>query len=48
MENLKNYYEKLTQAQEEKLTSLGCKFAQGYYFGKPVPAKVLTPQLVSL
>ena len=37
-----------TQAQKEKLTSLGCKFAQGYYFGKPVPAKVLTPQLVSL
>lgn len=37
-----------TKEQKEKLTSLGCKFAQGYYFGKPVPAEELTAHLFSL
>ncbi len=35
-----------TEGQKDKLISLGCKFAQGYYFGKPMPADLLTPQLV--
>lgn len=37
-----------TKEQKEKLISLGCKFAQGYYFGKPIPAEILTAQLISL
>ncbi|MDX2367100.1 MAG: bifunctional diguanylate cyclase/phosphodiesterase [Colwellia sp.] len=37
-----------TKEQKEKIIALGCKFAQGYYFGKPVPADILTTQLVSL
>lgn len=37
-----------TKEQKEKLTSLGCKFAQGYYFGKPVPVEELTAHLISL
>ena len=37
-----------TKEQKEKLISLGCKFAQGYYFSKPVPAEELIAHLVSL
>lgn len=35
-----------TNEQREKLIALGCKFAQGYYFYKPMPAEQLTLQLV--
>jgi len=28
-----------TPAQLEKLRELGCGFAQGFYFARPVPAK---------
>lgn len=36
-----------TKEQKEKLISLGCKLAQGFYFSKPVPAEVITAQLTS-
>lgn len=31
-----------TQEQRDKLIELGCEFAQGFYFGKPLPAKDLS------
>lgn len=37
-----------TNEQREKLISLGCKFAQGYYFYKPMPAKEITMELLNL
>jgi diguanylate cyclase (GGDEF)-like protein len=37
-----------TEQQKDKLIELGCQFAQGYFFGKPMPIEVLTPQLASM
>ena len=37
-----------TKEQKDKLISLGCKFAQGYYFGKPMPEEELTTRLISV
>lgn len=34
-----------TNEQREKLIDLGCKFAQGYYFYKPMPAEQLAIEL---
>ena len=34
-----------TVDQLRVLRELGCQFAQGYYFGRPVPAAELTPKL---
>jgi len=34
-----------TKEQRDKLFSLGCKYAQGYYFGKPMHSKELTSLL---
>lgn len=36
-----------TQAQADLLKSLGCRFAQGYLFGKPVPAQEFQQALSS-
>lgn len=37
-----------TEAQRELLAHLGCDHAQGYLIGKPVPAELLTPQLIAV
>ena len=31
--------------QAELLTSFGCRFGQGYYFGRPLPASDIEAQL---
>lgn len=35
-----------TKEQKDKLIELGCRFAQGYFFGKPMPVDILTAQLI--
>ena len=35
-----------TLAQLEELTRLGCTEAQGYHFGKPLPASERLPELL--
>jgi diguanylate cyclase (GGDEF)-like protein len=35
-----------TSEQADKLHALGCKFAQGYYFGKPMHPMIITPLLI--
>ena len=32
-----------TAVQRDTLTALGCDFAQGYLFSRPLPADLLTP-----
>nr|WP_083690205.1 EAL domain-containing protein [Colwellia sp. UCD-KL20] len=37
-----------TKEQRDKLLSLGCKYAQGYYLGKPMLSQELTLLLGNL
>ena len=36
-----------TEAQAQALRALGCQFAQGYYFGKPMPGEALLATMVA-
>ena len=37
-----------TKAQQEFLSAIGCRFAQGFLFGKPVPAEEAERMLIQL
>jgi predicted signal transduction protein with EAL and GGDEF domain len=36
-----------TEAQKRRLTSLGCRFMQGYFFARPMPGSAVTGYLLT-